>query len=322
MSQDTFYSLNPSTGASSPSDLQSNGTSSGPNPNVKSAGPNCVMNIALKLTSIYETSSQELQWGVCVTLDDNHGYSAGIVQFTTGTGSAQQVINEYTKSVGSQNEFTRYQTQLQQLATNAASSGSVDGTISGLEGFCDAWKQASVKKEFQNAQLAIMKNMYYDPSQQIAQNLGLRTALAKSQIFDCTIQLGGQGTLDIASSVGSVGGNEKTWLQKFLDARSEKLQSIGGAYAPTVTRVNSYQHIFDTGNLNFAGDCVEALNNDGEIVQVQCDPDVIASDGNTTTNDGGGTGGDGNFSHACKNSVLWDMFWFLIVLGLMIEELK
>jgi hypothetical protein len=43
-----------------------------------------VQKIALKLTSVYETSSQDLNWGICVTLPDNHGYSSGIIQFTTG----------------------------------------------------------------------------------------------------------------------------------------------------------------------------------------------------------------------------------------------
>lgn len=56
----------------------------------------CQTSLLLQLTNIYETSHPNFTYNVCVTLADGHGYSAGIIQFTTGTGSAQEVISDYS----------------------------------------------------------------------------------------------------------------------------------------------------------------------------------------------------------------------------------
>ena len=122
-------------------------------------------NLAVKLTSIFETSTPDLQWGVCVTLADGHGYSAGIIQFTTGTGSVQQVIAAYNylsnpdNSQTPNNEFTPYNSILNSIASQAAASSSPVGSISGLDGFCDAWKRASQKKEMRQAQLQVLDSL-------------------------------------------------------------------------------------------------------------------------------------------------------------------
>lgn len=43
----------------------------------------CQVHLAIQITNIYETSHPEFQYDVCTILDDDHGYSAGIIQFTT-----------------------------------------------------------------------------------------------------------------------------------------------------------------------------------------------------------------------------------------------
>ncbi|KAJ1549031.1 hypothetical protein HK405_010942 [Cladochytrium tenue] len=261
------------------------------------AAEGCVENIALKLTSVYETSSQSLQWGVCGTLADGHGYSAGIVQFTTGTGSAEAVIEDYWGRVGSNNEFSAYNATLEALAAAYQTSGELQGSTAGLDGFCDAWASAAAKSAFQTAQLDVFETDYWIPSQNLAVSFGLTHALARAQVFDSTIQLGLQGTNQLGASIGKVGSNESEWLMSFLQAREAKLQSMGSVYAATVTRVQSYMHALDTGNLDFAGNQVEALDNDGNVITVTCDASVAATAtgkaGWTSSSLGGSGGGTG-----------------------------
>ncbi|KAI9332868.1 lysozyme-like domain-containing protein, partial [Zopfochytrium polystomum] len=190
----------------------------------------CVENMALKLTSVYETSSQQLRWDVCVNVNDAHGFSAGIVQFTTGTGSAQAVISAYTRTVGSTNEFTPYMGVLNQLAQAAQATGGLAGDVSGLTGYCDAWRAASAKQAFRDAQMEVFSENYWKPSQDLSSASNVLTALGRSQVFDSTIQLGLEGTRQILSRVGAaVGGREAAWLQSFLDERRATLIGMGGA---------------------------------------------------------------------------------------------
>ncbi|ORY37965.1 lysozyme-like protein, partial [Rhizoclosmatium globosum] len=196
----------------------------------------CVRNIALKLTSVYETSSQDLQWDVCVTLADNHGYSAGIIQFTTGTGSAQAVISKYETSlqkgttVQQKSPFKSFDSVLSSLKDASEASGSPQGDISGLQGFCDAWKQASGTPEFRDAQLQVLDDLYWTPSQITARKYSLSLPISIGQIFDSTIQLGAQGTLSLIKSIPTPSGDETKWIGDFLDARRSKLIDMGGAY--------------------------------------------------------------------------------------------
>ncbi|KAI9352569.1 lysozyme-like domain-containing protein [Obelidium mucronatum] len=255
-----------------------------------SCSPACVQNIALKLTSVYETSSQDLQWDICVTLPDNHGYSAGIVQFTTGTGSAQAVISAYEKSLKNSttgtasvveiSPFQAFDAVLSQLKQASELSGNAQGDISGLQGFCTAWKQASSNNAFKNAQLQVLNDLYWTPSQQAAKKYKLSLPISQAQIFDSVIQLGLQGTLAIlhdldAPAPSSLPNGEEQWISRFLDARREKLVSMGGAYAPTVTRVDSYKYIVENGGCGFVGNKVDALNNDGQVMSVACDAAVL-----------------------------------------------
>ncbi|KAJ3416267.1 hypothetical protein HDV05_002557 [Chytridiales sp. JEL 0842] len=301
------------------------------------ASPICAQKIALKLTSVYETSSQELNWGICVTLPDNHGYSAGIIQFTTGTGSAQKVISTYASAVGPNHEFTPYNPTLSSIAAQAKSGGGPVGTLAGLEGYCEAWQRASQRKEFKIAQVKVLNELYWDPSQTFASELGLRTAAARAQIFDCTIQLGSFGTAEIVKSIPPLvaGGDEGMWLDKFLDARARRLGEMGGAYAPTVTRVNSYRHILRSNNLNFAGDEVEALNNDGQPITVSChsslgseEDDAIfgSASGDATFGRGGGytntPGWTGIESRAVQFVQPTHLFEILLQLGVLVVTLN
>ncbi|KAH6566627.1 hypothetical protein BASA60_009388 [Batrachochytrium salamandrivorans] len=197
----------------------------------------CQTSIILKLTNTFETSHQEFQYDPCVQLSDDHGYSAGIVQFTTGTGSAQQVIQYYSERVYP-NEFTPMNATLSainaQLQADATEGGGLVASVAGLEGYCDAWVKASTNPEFRDAQLAVLTKMYFVPSQKVASGAGLSFAVSIGQIYDSTIQLGAQD-------------------------------------APTVTRVKSYRELVKGNDPNFRTMPVHALDNDGKALSINCD---------------------------------------------------
>ncbi|KAI8617678.1 lysozyme-like domain-containing protein [Chytriomyces sp. MP71] len=256
----------------------------------------CTQNIALKLTSVYETSHQDLQWGICTTLADSHGYSVGIMQFTTGTGSAQDVIStfEATLSANETSPFAQYHTALQTLKSQAIQNGGApQGDISQLPNFCNAWATAANDTRFRNSQLKMVDKLYWNPSQKLVQAASLSLPISKAQIFDSSIQLGLQGTTDLMQGVGSIP-DEKEWIKAFLGARRAHLVSMGGAYAPTVTRVASFEYIVEAGNFVFDNNQVDALNNDGAVMHVICDSEV--QDGSLGSEEGGEAGGNGTSS--------------------------
>jgi hypothetical protein len=120
---------------------------------------NCQINLILQLTSIYETSSPSFDYGICVSLADGHGYSAGLIQFTTGSGSAIRVIEEYTDLVyPNPTPFTPLNSTLDQVMGKIKQNGEVlDGsTVDGLGGFCDAWGRSATTDSFKKAQLQIL----------------------------------------------------------------------------------------------------------------------------------------------------------------------
>ncbi|EGF78792.1 hypothetical protein BATDEDRAFT_90250 [Batrachochytrium dendrobatidis JAM81] len=205
----------------------------------KIATNSCQTSIILKLTNVFETSHQEFQFDPCVQLSDGHGYSAGIVQFTTGTGSAEQVIQFYSDRVHP-NEFTVMNATLEAitLQLKAGASGDASGLVSsvaGLDGYCDAWSKASQRPEFRDAQIAMLAKMYFIPSQKAATDAGLSYAVSIGQIYDSTIQLGAQGTHELIQMVTARRGtpgpqNELEWISEFLDDREKKLIAMGGAF--------------------------------------------------------------------------------------------
>eukprot|EP00842_Homolaphlyctis_polyrhiza_P005556 jgi/Hompol1/6000/HPOL_000666-RA len=155
--------------------------------------------------------------------------------------------------------------------------GQLVPSVQGLDGFCNAWGRASTKTEFQDAQLQTLLEMYMLPSQLLAKDAFLTHAVSIGQIYDSTVQLGHEGTKDLISIVVSHRGpsdplTEMDWLNEFLTMRQTKLTSMGGAYAPTVTRVRSYQYAVSHSDPDFKTLPVQALDNDGNPISVyECD---------------------------------------------------
>ncbi|KAI8901898.1 hypothetical protein BC833DRAFT_645858 [Globomyces pollinis-pini] len=221
---------------------------------------NCDIDLILQLTNIFETTNQS------ISIRD----IAGIIQFTTGTGSAQEVIEEYT-AINHPNEFTTMNSTLDAIKKNYLQTKDLNGDVNGLEGFCSAWDLASKQPSFQQCQIQVLARRYWFPAFDFSQTIGMKLSVSIGQIYDSSVQLGLEGTKDLVKRTGrlpeSIAANAE--LKWFLETRKQKLEEMGGAYGPTITRVKSYQYVM-VNNPPSWNQSISVLNNDGKVVTLTC----------------------------------------------------
>ncbi|KAJ3097034.1 hypothetical protein HDU97_005323 [Phlyctochytrium planicorne] len=219
-----------------------------------------------------------LDFSFCGNNMDGQGISAGFIQFTSASGSILWVLQAYLAITSQQKPpillYIPALQALQKIGNQGQWSG--PGHTEGLSGFCEAWQQACATEAtaFQQAQKKIQSDNYLAPNKPVVDLLGIKTALGVGQIMDTVIQLGFDPMLEIATKAGRTpnqGADEVDYLHRFLDARIEYLNQKGGAYPATKSRVDSYRHMLQKGNLNFEGGKVEVLDNDGEPIMISYD---------------------------------------------------
>lgn len=217
------------------------------------------------LTSLFENSTQQLQYAFAEALGDGRGITAGRAGFTTATGDVLLVVQLYTDR-SPDNPLAAYLSELKRLAD----AGSDD--ISGLDGFIDAWVQAAQDPAFRTAQDDVVDELYYRPAMQHADDLGLQTALARAALYDAIIQHGDGNDPDglpalIQRASDAVGGNpaqgvdEKVWLLAFLKVRRADLAqaydpATRDVWAQSVGRVDVFSQIAASGNYDLHGPIV------------------------------------------------------------------
>ncbi|MFF1699030.1 chitosanase [Streptomyces sp. NPDC058257] len=190
------------------------------------------------------------QYGYIEDIDDDHGYTAGIIGFCTGTHDLLTLVERYTKD-HPDNGLARYLPALRE----------VDGTDSheGLDpGFTKAWQAEADEPAFRKAQNSARDRVYFDPAVRLAKLDGLGT-LGQFIYYDAMVLHGpGTGprgfyglreaTLKEADTP-SQGGKEKAYLDIFLDIRRAAMKSEK-AHRDT-TRVDTAQREFlYDGNLS------------------------------------------------------------------------
>ncbi|KAJ3097036.1 hypothetical protein HDU97_005325 [Phlyctochytrium planicorne] len=265
--------------------------SSSPKPPAKSDDSNepyaiqgltkCQYDIILKITSVFETSSQDLNFGICGNINDGQGISAGFIQFTTSSGSLKTVVDTYLGLTKLSNPpLARFGSSLN-TAARMGNGGQVtgQGNVAGLDNLCAEWESAAKtdSEAFQTAQLKVQQDLYFAPNKPKIDSLGLKTATGIGLIFDTAIQLGA-GSIDvIANGAGtppSKGGKESDFISSFLDSKLNYINNLGGAYAGTAYRIRSYRHLLDYGiklnDLSFPGGKAEALENGGSVMPISC----------------------------------------------------
>lgn len=180
--------------------------------------------IAMKLVSSAENSSLDWrkQYAYIEDIDDDRGYTAGLIGFTSANGDMLDVVERYTAQRAA-NPLAGYLPALKTLAEEESSAHT------GLDpDFVSAWKQAANDPAFRAAQDEILKEQYLEPAVRQAREDGLNT-LGQFIYYDALVMHGPGnqreafgGIRAAAKAVAKTpdqGGSEKTWLNAFLDAR-------------------------------------------------------------------------------------------------------
>jgi chitosanase len=219
------------------------------------------------LTSLFENGTPVLQYAYAEQLHDGRGVTAGRAGFTTGTDDAAMVVEKYTAQV-KDNPLAKYLPRLKQLSALPEDSKE-RASVKGLEGFEKAWAAAAKDPKFNAAQDAVVDQLYYRPSQKHADQLGLKTPLARAQLYDAIIQHGDGSDPDglpalIQRTNKAVGGSpaqgvdEKKWAAAFLAERRKDLSHAYDAstrkeWAGSVDRVGVYEDLVKAGNWDLKG---------------------------------------------------------------------
>ncbi|MFH7334352.1 chitosanase [Streptomyces sp. KHY 26] len=208
--------------------------------------------IAMKLVSSAENSSLDwkAQYKYIEDIGDGRGYTAGIIGFCSGTGDMLDLVTLYADREPG-NVLARYLPALRR----------VNGTDShsGLDpDFPKDWRKAARDTAFQRCQDDERDRVYFDPAVAQGKTDGLR-ALGQFCYYDAIVMHGDGGDPTSFRNIRkralrtakppAQGGDEKTYLNAFLDARVWAMKQEE-AHSDT-TRVDTEQRVFlRKGNLD------------------------------------------------------------------------
>ncbi|MEV6018161.1 chitosanase [Streptomyces sp. NPDC051997] len=188
-------------------------------------------------------------YGYIEDIGDGQGYTAGVIGFCTGTHDLLTLVERYT-ALHPGNGLARYLPALR----------AVDGTDSheGLDpGFAAAWRHEAAVPAFREAQDHERDRVYFDPAVRRAKLDGLGT-LGQFIYYDAMVMhgpgTGGDGFYGLRDRAlreakpPSEGGDEKAYLEVFLDVRRAAMRSANPDR--DTTRIDTAQRRFlDDGNL-------------------------------------------------------------------------
>lgn len=209
--------------------------------------------IAMELVSSAENSSLDwrAQYAYIEDIQDGRGYTAGIIGFCSGTGDMLDLVQDY-QAISPGNRLAKYIPALQTLAAQGSASHK------GLDpNFTADWRAAAQDTAFQVAQDNVRDEEYFDPAVDQAKADGLRT-LGQFIYYDAIVMHGPGNSSDSFGGIRKAamkvaktpaqGGNETTYLNAFLDART-KVMKQEEAHADT-SRIDTEQRVFlNAGNL-------------------------------------------------------------------------
>ncbi|WP_310720125.1 chitosanase [Streptomyces lydicus] len=208
--------------------------------------------IAMQLVSSAENSSLnwKAQYKYIEDIGDGRGYTGGIIGFCSGTHDMLELVGLYTQRKPG-NVLAKYLPALRK----------VDGSDSheGLDpNFTKDWKKAAQDPEFQQAQNDERDRVYFNPAvkQGKADGIGV---LGQFAYYDAIVMHGDGSDPTSFSSIRkralakaeppARGGDEKTYLNAFLDARVWAMKQEE-AHSDT-SRVDTAQRVFlRKGNLD------------------------------------------------------------------------
>ncbi|MFJ6013948.1 chitosanase [Streptomyces sp. NPDC092952] len=207
--------------------------------------------IAMQLVSSAENSSLDWksQYKYIEDIDDDRGYTGGIIGFCSGTGDMLDLVELYTERKPD-NVLAKYLPALRK----------VDGTSShdGLDpNFTKDWAKAASDSAFRKAQDDERDRVYFDPAVKQGKADGIG-ALGQFAYYDAFVV---HGDGDDSTGFGAIreralskakppsrGGDETAYLNAFLDARVWAMKQE--AAHDDTSRVDTAQRVFlKKGNL-------------------------------------------------------------------------
>ncbi|MEO9363897.1 MAG: chitosanase [Nitrososphaera sp.] len=209
--------------------------------------------IAMKLVSSAENSSTDwrAQYAYIEDINDNRGYTGGIIGFTSGTSDMLQVVQYYTQ-VKPDNILAKYIPALEKVDGTASHEG-LDPT------FVADWKTAANNDPtFRQAQDHIRDTVYFDPSVRQAQADGLGV-LGQFIYYDAMVMHGPGNNPESFGGIRAAamekaktpaqGGDETEYLHAFLDARKAAMEMEAARW--NTSRIDTEQRVFlQEGNLD------------------------------------------------------------------------
>jgi chitosanase len=222
---------------------------------------------AEQLTSLFENGTIEPQYGYAENVHDGRGITAGRAGFTSGTDDLLEVLLAYLAKKP-KSPLARYLPTLERLHALPDDSPKRASTR-GLEGFAAAWAAAAKDPAMRTIQDAMVDKLYFRPAERHSDALGLKTPLARAQLYDAIIQ---HGESDVSDGLGDLirranaaaggtpvqGVDERHWLAAFLHARRHALRhaqdpATRREWAKSVDRVGVYEDLLRQGNLELNG---------------------------------------------------------------------
>lgn len=227
-----------------------------------SADPSSPAGETLVLSMVASAENSTLRWEQQVgyleynvegNAAENRGYTGGIVGFTSKTHDMLLLVQQYVAAAPTNNPLAKFLPALK----------NVDGTSStaGLgSAYVAAWRSAASDPRFVQAQVDLADSMYFRPAVDQAKSDGLG-ALGQFAYFDAMVMHGpGSDSLSFGgirsaalkkAKTPAQGGDEKTYLNAFLDARVAAMKAEEGH--SDVSRVETAQRVFlKNSNLNLS----------------------------------------------------------------------
>ena len=208
--------------------------------------------IAMRLVSAAENSSinwkcqyRYIEYNVEKNDEENRGYTAGIVGFTSKTGDMLEVVKHFDTLSGN-NLLKKYIPALEELAKLDLKSQHRLG-----EEFVEVWQKSDDeehRKAFREAQDFVRDEKYFNPAVKQAQEDELQT-LGQFIYYDAWVMHGEDEALSIRKiatdkkKTPAEGGDETEYLHAFLDARRKAMLMEEG-HKDNTDRVDSMQRIF------------------------------------------------------------------------------
>lgn len=210
-------------------------------------------NTIYKLTSVFENSTPDLQYSYCEDIDDGRGLTFGFAGFCSGTFDGTMFLKVY-QSLNPNNLLVKYIPTFERI--DSENTEGMNPDTSGLEDFAEDFASCIGDPAFIQAQHQLVDKLYWNPSQAAAGEIGARLNITRGELYDAFINHGEDGAREIidianqnAGGTPMSGIDEETWLNEFLAARLDVLES-DPTWRESVDRVHAYQNLLDEGNVD------------------------------------------------------------------------